>query len=202
MRGIVNNGKLTSILKEFEQFDGMILVGILILLLIAIVLFAPFRRKIEKRNRTLKECLDDLEPEYKITNNIVVPSPNGMSRINCVIVSPYGIFVIDIHNEPGRITGSIDSREWQVVHGRNKRTIYNPVWRGRTHRNAMEELLGDQFLISLVVFQQGKLKSDFGNNVVEMPGMCETIRGYKNIVLTREQQNKALTVVEKKARVE
>lgn len=201
LRGTVDSGKLTSLLEQFGQYDGMVIMGGVLFLLVAIILFAPFNKKKEEENLTLEERFDDLEPEYKITSNIFVPSQNGMSRIDNVIVSPYGIFVINILNEPGRIIGDIDSREWQVAYGRKKRTIYNPVWRNRTHRNAMEELLGNTTLISLVVFQQGKLKSEFGNNVVELPDMLEFIRKYKNVVLTREQQEKALSLLQKRARI-
>ena len=45
-------------------------------------------------------------PTYQVLDDITIPSINGTTQIDHVVVSPYGIFVIETKNFKGWIFGS------------------------------------------------------------------------------------------------
>ncbi|MFQ5716001.1 MAG: nuclease-related domain-containing protein [Nitrospinales bacterium] len=160
------------------------------------LLFIAFVRKAKgggKGNAAVKSMLEKLGKDYAVFSDVVVPAQHGMSHIDFVLVSPYGVFVVDVKHEGGKISGDLNDREWEV--GGNE-TIYNPVWRNRTHLNGLEKLLGEMSYISLVVFVNGRLKGDFGSNVVELSQMKAFIKKYQRETLPFDRLEAARKLLE------
>lgn len=57
--------------------------------------------------------LDWLPKEYIILNDIMLPTQYGTTQIDHIVVSPYGIFVIETKNYKGWIFGHENSEEWK-----------------------------------------------------------------------------------------
>ncbi|MFQ5673845.1 MAG: nuclease-related domain-containing protein [Nitrospinales bacterium] len=160
---------------------------------LGLVLF--LRRGKRSQPIALKPMLEELGAEYAVFTDVVVAAQNGMSHIDFVVVSPYGVFVIDARRERGKIVGNVGDREWGL--GGN-RTIYNPVWRNRTHVNGLEKFLGSLPYVSLVVFVNARLKSDFGGNVVELPRMIPFIERHRRQAVPAERVRQAVRALEQK----
>ena len=47
--------------------------------------------------------------QYRVLNNVTIPTPKGSSQIDHVVVSVYGIFVIETKNYNGWIYGGENS---------------------------------------------------------------------------------------------
>lgn len=164
--------------------------------LVAVVgLFLMFGRKNKLEPGLVRLMLDSLGDDYAVFNDVVVEVQNGMSRIDFVVVSPYGVFVIDIKQETGKIFGEVGQQEWRVF---KKETIYNPIWRNRTHLNGLEKLLGSSSYLSLVVFLNARLKSDFGPHVVELAEMLPFVRGYQRQAVEPGRLDAIIDILEKK----
>lgn len=117
---------------------------------------------------SLKAKIKKLGEEYTLLSGVVVPALRGMSRIDHVIVSPYGIFVLTVVNESGKVSGKERNGEWEIKSGRRRDILYNPLWENRKWVNALENHLGPQPFIPVVVFTHAKLKNDFGKNVIPL----------------------------------
>lgn len=96
-----------------------------------------------------------LDPKvYFALNNITLQTKNGTTQIDHVIVSRYGIFVIEAKNMDGWIFGDTRSAQWtQSLFGKKYR-FQNPLHQNYRHINALQEFLGidESKLISLIMF--------------------------------------------------
>jgi nuclease-like protein len=150
-------------------------------LLVFIALMALFFRQSGKQTKadggaSIRSKIEKLGGDYTLLSGVVVPALRGMSRIDHVIVCPYGIFVLTVQNEPGRVRGKANDEMWGIKSGRQKGTLYNPLWENRKWVNALEKHLGKTPFIPVVVFTEAKLKSDFGENVIPLSRLSGFIK--------------------------
>ena len=79
--------------------------------------------------------------QYKVLNNVTIPTPKGSSQIDHLIVSIFGIFVIETKNLKGWIYGGEHSEYWtQNIYG-NKYQLYNPILQNAGHVRALRRVL-------------------------------------------------------------
>jgi hypothetical protein len=93
---------------------------------------------------------------YLVFDDVYLPRPNGggTTQIDHVVVSKYGIFVIETKNMQGWIFGSAEQRKWTQVLFRKKTQFQNPLHQNALHVSALQKFLGlpaDRFH-SLVFF--------------------------------------------------
>lgn len=126
--------------------------------------------------------------KYIVINDVMVEAGQGTSQIDHVVVSNYGIFVIETKNYSGWIFGDDTSRYWTQVIYRNKEKFYNPVRQNLGHVRALKEILSDYpklFYIPIVVFStKAELKTKTSNHVVYSTKLLRTIRQYGEIVIS------------------
>ena len=91
-----------------------------------------------------------------------------MFALGNVVVSPYGVFVITVKQDAGKVFGKEGDSEWKVKSGRNSNLIRNPLWENRKHVNALEKVIGSVPFNSIVVFPRAVLKGTFGSNVIRL----------------------------------
>ncbi|MDQ0063258.1 nuclease-related domain-containing protein [Paenibacillus harenae] len=87
--------------------------------------------------------LDQLSKECQHLNDLLIPnskSRTGYSQIDHLIVTPYGIFVIETKNYNGEIKGAREDRNWSVS---NRFKMYNPLMQNYGHIKAVEQQLAD-----------------------------------------------------------
>jgi hypothetical protein len=81
--------------------------------------------------------------EYKIFNNLLIVTGNGSSQIDHVVISKYGIFVIETKNYKGWIFGNEKSEYWTQVIFRYKKKFINPIKQNWTHVYALKNIFPD-----------------------------------------------------------
>lgn len=103
-------------------------------------------------HNSLESALDS--SVYRVLSDLTLPVDGGTTQIDHVIVSRFGVFVIETKNMAGWIFGSANQRTWTQVLKRHKRRFQNPVMQNNLHVKAVQKLLGvDQHLLhNLVVF--------------------------------------------------
>jgi hypothetical protein len=78
---------------------------------------------------------------YRIVDNVIVNTRSGTTQIDHVLVSIYGIFVIETKNIKGWIFGAPNSEKWtQVIYGK-KRLFQNPIKQNYRHTKCLSEQL-------------------------------------------------------------
>lgn len=72
-----------------------------------------------------------LGKDYIVINNLKLNTKGTISQIDHLVVSNYGIFVIETKNYKGWILGNEDSQNWTQVIYKYKNKFYNPVLQNR-----------------------------------------------------------------------
>lgn len=133
---------------------------------------------------------------YRDLNNVTIPTSNGTTQIDHIIVSRYGIFVIETKNMEGWIFGDEKQPQWtQSLYGKKFR-FQNPLHQNYRHTKALEEFLSlpaDHFH-SVVCFvgETCKLKTEMPENVIR-GGPFGFIKAKTTVLMTDDQ---VTTIVE------
>lgn len=129
--------------------------------------------------------------DYKVINNLLLLSNGRSAQIDHVVVSIYGIFVIETKNYSGWIYGGEYSEYWtQNIFGK-KYSLRNPIYQNLGHVRALKFLLkGYEAIpfISIVAFsRQASLGVDAHTPVVYWDQILRIINQFENRVLTNSQ---------------
>ena len=107
--------------------------------------------------RKVSKILMSLPSEYHLFNDIYICINERSVQIDHVVVSPYGIFVIETKNYSGWIFGSDYSEFWTKNMYGNKYQFQNPLKQNYSHVKALESLLSipENKFIPIIVFLRG-----------------------------------------------
>jgi hypothetical protein len=89
--------------------------------------------------RTLGRHLD--KQVYWVFNDLTLPTDDGTTQIDHVIVSRFGVVVVETKNLKGWIFGSTDQPQWTQVVFRWKSRFQNPIRQNYKHVRALQNLL-------------------------------------------------------------
>ena len=177
---------------------GIKIFASLIVFITLIVMFIrQSRDKDNADSQAIKNVLNQLESDYEVVTNVLVPGDRGMFDLGNVVVSPYGVFVITVEQTVGKIFGGKGDREWEVKSGRSRDFIPNPLWENRKHVNALEKLIGPVPFISIVVFPRGNLKGEFGRNVIRLGELENFITQNKTFHMSMDKRDEILKALQK-----
>ena len=128
----------------------------LIIFIIVIVLILGIRFYIKSNSPEYKGTVGESivakylnklpENEYTVFNNIYIKCGNSSIQIDHLIISIYGIFVIETKNYSGWIFGNENQNYWTQIIFKNKTKFINPIKQNNSHINSIKYL----FLIILI----------------------------------------------------
>lgn len=102
-----------------------------------------FADKGETGENFIERELYKLEINKKILRNAYIPYKDGTAEIDIIMITEYGIYVIESKNYSGWIFGSEKQAYWtQSLNKNSKYKFYNPVLQNKTHVKALSEYLG------------------------------------------------------------
>lgn len=131
---------------------------------------------------------------YHKFHNVIIPSKNGTAQIDHLLVSPFGIFIVETKNIKGWIFGSEQQANWtQSLRGKNF-SFQNPVRQTFRQKRVLAEYLKlDERLIHTVVYFVGHctFKTRLPSNVIKH-GLCSHIHQYQNHVLSSEKMGQII----------
>lgn len=162
----------------------------------------------EKYVRKELKKLDNTK--YKILNDIMIETKNGTCQIDHIVVSKYGIFVIETKQYNGYITGSKYDKKW-VRHLKNKKKVLytNPIKQNYGHVISICELLNiDESKVFNIVCipSRAKLKIEDDGETTRINNILDKITSYKEEIIDNieEVYNKILScnITDKKIRKE
>jgi hypothetical protein len=135
---------------------------------------------------------------YTSLHNLTLPTPDGTTQVDHVIVSRFGVFVIETKNMTGWIFGDERSREWtQSIYGNNYR-FQNPLHQDFKHMKAVEAATGLPLssLHSVVVFAgRSRFKTRVPPNVMRRSRLSRYIKSKTAVLLSEEQVEQAIRVL-------
>lgn len=141
-----------------------------------------------------------LPEEYQVINDIILPTETGTTQIDHIVVSPYGIFVIENKNYTGRIYGDDKAREWTKVVFKNKYKFMNPIHQNYAHVKAIESRLSrfpNVPIIPIIVFSNNCfLKVRTRHHVIYYRELKSVIRSYRNKVMSIQEMMEILALLQ------
>jgi hypothetical protein len=167
--------------------------GFKVLALLALVVVVLYVRKNRQHRlagdpKIVQDQLKRLGADYIVLSDVVVSAELGMNDVSHVVVSPYGVFVLTIKTEAGKVFGRERDREWLI----KRNVLYNPLWENRKHVNALEGMIGPVWFIPVVVFTRAILKDEFGTHVIRLKELTSYIEKYKTTRLSDKKQKEIL----------
>lgn len=161
-------------------------------------LYIWFRGKIGEFH--LKCELNKLpKKEYIVLNDIMIMSNNITYQIDHVVISKFGIFVIEMKNYFGFIYGDSYKKKWIQKIGKTKRYFYNPIHQNYGHIKALEEKLNlnEKHFISIICFSnQAKINVKGNCNIINLSRINNLIKQYDKILLEDNIEHVARKIYE------
>lgn len=125
---------------------------------------------------------------YNRFHDTIIPSPNGTTQIDHILVSRYGIFIVETKNKNGWIFGSEDQSNWtQVIFGK-KYSFQNPLRQTYRQKKVLAQFIEvDEKHIHPVIYFAGdsKFKTKMPRNVINS-GIGSYIKSFSDLVLTQD----------------
>ncbi|MFK3736621.1 NERD domain-containing protein [Massilia sp. TN1-12] len=124
---------------------------------------------------------------YHLMRNVTLPTKDGSTQIDHVVVSRHGVFVIETKNYGGWIFGKPEDKMWtQKFPGRSS-AFQNPLRQNDKHVRTLAELTGldDNALFSQIVFVGNcTFKTPMPANVGKLAACLAAIRGRDDVLLS------------------
>jgi restriction system protein len=127
---------------------------------------------------------------YRDVNNVTIATTNGTTQIDHIIVSRYGIFVIETKTMEGWIFGTENQPKWTQSFRKSKFPFQNPLHQNYRHIKALEEFLDlpSSMFHSVVCFlgETCELKTALPANVIR-GGPFGYIKAKREVLLPDER---------------
>jgi len=185
------------------------------LLVVIVFVYRLFKPKIKGviGEKTISVFLSRLDPsKYKVINDLMLKTDGRTSQIDHVVVSNYGLFVIETKNYKGWILGDEHGEQWTQVIYKRKEKFYNPIRQNYGHIQALKQNLQEYQEINyipIIVFSiNAELKVKTNSKVIYSVNLLKTIREYMSESLTDQQKEEIyskltkLNVCEKEVRTQ
>lgn len=152
--------------------------------------------------------LNRLDKEkYNVINNLYIKSASGNVRkaqIDHVVVSTFGVFVIETKNYKGKIYGTERATKWQQYIGGRKYEFYNPLRQNYGHQKSLELWLEENGAGKIPVFPilvftgDAKLKKVPKDRVICLGQLKKKIRDLSvEEVMSKEQASEIAEILRK-----
>ena len=143
----------------------------------------------EKRVANILSTLDNTK--YKVINNLMIRTERGTTQIDHVVISIYGIFVIETKNYKGLIFGSENDENWTQVIYKNKGKFRNPIKQNNGHIKAIKDLIPEiryKKIKSIILFsKRARLNVNAVTDVTYINKVSKIIKSYKTKEYTIEE---------------
>lgn len=126
---------------------------------------------------------------YRRFHNLIIPANSGTTQIDHLLVSPYGLFIVETKNITGWIFGSEDQPRWTQTLYRRKYSFQNPLRQTYRQKKVLARFLDiNESVIHTAVFFAGdcKFKTPMPANVMKS-GIGRHIKRFRNHILSPEE---------------
>lgn len=174
----------------FQPFLAAFWYLIPVLVLLGIIKSAWFKGKAGEFQVNLLARLRLDKAYYYLIKNVTLPTDDGTTQIDHVVVSEFGVFVVETKNMKGWIFGTPHQAQWTQTIYRSSHTFQNPLRQNCKHVKTLQALLGldDNQIQSVVVFVgDSTFKTPMPPNVTYGSGYIRFIKAHTTRLLSLEQ---------------
>ncbi|MDB4304272.1 NERD domain-containing protein [Desulfosarcina sp.] len=137
--------------------------------------------------------------KYHILRNVTLPTADGTTQIDHIIVSENGVFVIETKNMKGWIFGGAHQRHWTQKIFKYTKKFQNPLHQNYKHVETLKSILelNDQQILSVVVFVgSSTFKTEMPENIINGPGLIRYIKSKNEQVILNADVQIILSKIE------
>lgn len=137
--------------------------------------------------------------KYHLIKNVTLPTEDGTTQIDHIIVSIYGIFVVETKNMKGWIFGDEHQETWTQSIFKHKARFQNPLHQNYKHVKTLESVLNIEpgKIISVIVFVgDATFKTPMPENVNYPRGYINFIKSKNTILLSDDEIKEAIRIIE------
>ena len=140
-----------------------------------------------------------LDPNvYHLIPDVMLPTSDGTTQLDHVIVSRYGIFVVETKNYKGWIFGNEHDAQWTQSLYRHKSRFQNPLRQNYKHTKTLAELTGipEALFKSMVVFVgECTFKTVMPPNVMYLRDFPRYIKAFQTPLIRDGQVPEIVSVI-------
>ena len=170
-----------------------------LVLLIAFIASPRFRGDIAE-TRVRRILASGLEKNrYTILNDVTIPSSGGTTHIDHLVVSRFGIFVIESQHASGQVSGGEFQERWKQYHLRRFTRFDNPMHRNALQVQALENLLkipASRLHPIVVMVGQKGFKTPMPGNLLQPEKLIAYMRKKAHHILDGDQADRLLKAIE------
>lgn len=134
---------------------------------------------------------------YHIFHNVILPSKNGTTQIDHLVISIYGLFIVETKNKKGWIFGSPGQKNWtQTLYG-EKYSFQNPLKQTYRQKIILGEFLHiDNRCIFPIIHFTGdcNFKTELPDNV-RKHSVGSYIKGFRDEIFSNEDVYEAVNTI-------
>ena len=150
------------------------------------------RQKGKRGEKRVFNILSKSLPDgFIVLNDIYLPSSDGTTtQIDHIVVSQYGVFVVETKNYSGWIFANARDDEWTQVIYRRKSRFQNPLRQNYRHICALAECLGisKDYFHSVVAFTENcTFKTPMPDGVVHTVALADYIKSFDRVLFDPAQ---------------
>jgi hypothetical protein len=136
---------------------------------------------------------------YTIFNDVTIPSSGGTTHIDHIVVSRFGIFVIESQHARGWVSGAEFQERWKQYHLRRFTRFDNPMHRNALQLQALENLLripASKLHPVVVMVGQKGFKTAMPGNLLQPEKLIAYMRKKAHHILDGDQADRMLKAIE------
>ncbi|MBL4765845.1 MAG: NERD domain-containing protein [Colwellia sp.] len=149
-------------------------------------------------NLLIKFFLD--KNQYHLCKNVTLPTQDGSTQIDHIIVSRFGVFVVETKNMKGWLFGSVNQKQWTQKIFKHSSKFQNPLHQNFKHVKTLEACLEiDKCAIFSVIIFVGDstFKTKMPDNVTFARGGIDYIKRKTETLLSSEEVADVIAQIEK-----
>jgi len=137
--------------------------------------------------------------QYSLIKNVTLPTDEGTTQIDHIVVSPFGLFVVETKNMKGWIFGNARQKQWTQKIFKYTGTFQNPLHQNYKHTQTLARRLAipNNKVYSVVVFiGDSTFKSNMPDNVTYARGCIGYIKSKQAVHFSQQQVSEIYDTIE------
>lgn len=137
--------------------------------------------------------------KYHFYNDLIIPDNEGTTQIDHLVISKYGLFIVETKNMRGSIYGNPYQKTWTQWLADGKHPFQNPFHQNYKHKKCLEKLLAIETNVyfDVIVFIDGaKFPKGKPENVYYPNEFIQFVNSQNEVILSENEIKKVLSAIE------
>lgn len=127
-------------------------------------------------------------PDYHLMNHVTIQMDDGTTQVDHILISRFGVFVIETKDYKGWIFANATHETWTQVLFRLRFKFQNPIFQNKRHVRAVQGLLAflpPQAIRSVIVFTgEAEFKTEIPQGVITISRLVGYLRAQSEEVMS------------------